>query len=148
MIPLSTDDAQKWCLDRGIALNPHGRPDIHINAGIERFDIPSDAGQRVALVRDDLQKFTDHDILIWICDYQVWPSSQWEHIFNRFRTSYGITEGLETFPAQWIESGDFDAAISIAVYSVLMLWDCYIISDTTNRLLFYSHDEYGIKTKS
>ena len=148
MITLSTGEAQKWCLDHGIALSPRGIPDLSWGVDFERFKIPSDAGQRVALVRADLQQFKDQTVLIWIGDYQVWPSGQWEHLFNQFRKSYGISDGLNVFPAQLIEPEDFDAAISLAVYSILMLWDCYIIPDSTDRLLFYSHDEYGLKRKS
>jgi hypothetical protein len=31
---------------------------------------------------------------------------------------------------------------TIAVYAVLMLWDCYVIADD-GRWLYYSHDECG-----
>ena len=35
-----------------------------------------------------------------------------------------------------------DVAKSIAIYAVLMLWDCYVITDK-GTWLFYSHDEWG-----
>ena len=147
MVALSTNEAQKWCLEHRVVLTPRGVPDLSSRGHIERFDIPSDAGQRVAMVRGHLELFKNHSILIWISEYDVWTSGQWRHLFDQFRKSYGITEELELKPAHLISATDFNSAISVAVYSVLMLWDCFFCTESTSDCLFYSHDEYGIKTK-
>jgi hypothetical protein len=57
--------------------------------------------------------------------------------------SYGIEAPLIAAPAHRIPKAEFDAVVSIVVYSVLMLWDCYILSASGHSFLFYSHDEYG-----
>ena len=67
---------------------------------------------------------------------------QWHHLFRRFRPSYGCADDLIKKPAHLIDREDMDAAVSIGVYAILMLWNCYVISDT-GKWIFYSHDEFG-----
>ena len=63
MKSLTLEDARKWCAENGVALNERGLPSRLPNA--VQFDIPSDAGQRVALVKSQLEHFQDcKEILI------------------------------------------------------------------------------------
>jgi hypothetical protein len=83
------------------------------------------------------------EICVWLYDWSVWPSGQWEHLFHRFRASYGITEDIMSRPAHHVRPEEFEAATSIAIYSILMLWDCHVLGASGRPFLFYSHDEYG-----
>jgi len=132
-----------WCEAHGFALDERGRP---IQCGSDYFRIPNDAGARVALVKGDLRAFQNEDqICVFIDDWSVWPSGEWMHIFERFRLSYGITEPLIEKSGHIIQKEDFDAVTSLAIYSVLMLWDCYVLGSSGRTFLFYSHDEVGNK---
>ena len=82
------------------------------------------------------------ECLVWLDDWSVWQSGQWHHLFERFRLSYGCDAPLIEKPAHLVEKSDFDAAVSIAVYAVLMLWDCYVIANSGDWI-YYSHDEIG-----
>jgi hypothetical protein len=84
----------------------------------------------------------DSSCLVWLDDWSVWPSGQWHHLFERFRLSYGFHDHLIDMPAHIIDKAEVDAAVSIAVYAILMLWDCYVITDK-GSLVHYSHDEFG-----
>ena len=133
--------AIKWCHERGIPTNSAGLPDLSQLSSVE-FAIPKDAGARTALVKEHMSKLLkDDSCLVWLDNWDVWPSGQWQHLFARFRLSYGCHDSLIDKPAHIIEKPEYDAAISIAVYSVLMLWDCYVITDT--GWAHYSHDEVG-----
>jgi len=132
-----------WCETHGFALDECGRPK---QFGRDSFRIPKDAGERVALVQNDLCAFRNEDqICVIIDDWGVWPSGQWMHIFERFRLSYGISEPLIEKSAHIIQKKDFDALTSLTIYSVLMLWDCYVLGSSGRTFLFYSHDEIGNK---
>ena len=67
----------------------------------------------------------DNSLLVWLDDWSVWPTGQWHHLFDRFRLSYGCDEPLIERPAYLIDKTEFDAAVSIVVYAILMMWDCY-----------------------
>jgi hypothetical protein len=144
MTAIDLPTLKNWCQRRRYALGDHGLPAFRDTEDCETFTIPSDAGQRVALVRNHLGWFAEEDeTCLWLADWSVWPSGQWRHTFDRLRLSYGISEPLVSRPGHLVVKGDFEAAISVAVYSVLMLWDCYVLGSSGMPFLFYSHDEYG-----
>ncbi|MGO8752489.1 MAG: hypothetical protein ACLQNE_41650 [Thermoguttaceae bacterium] len=84
----------------------------------------------------------DSSCLVWLDDWSVWPSGQWHHLLERFRLSYGCQEHLIDKPAHIIDKAEVDAAVSIAIYAILMLWDCYVVADS-GSWVYYSHDEIG-----
>lgn len=146
MTAIDLPTLKEWCQKRGYDLGGRGLPAFRDTDNCETFTIPPDAGQRVALVRTHLAQFSNEDeTCLWLDDWSVWPSGQWHHAFERFRLSYGISEPLISRPGHLVLKGGFEAAISVAVYSVLMLWDCYVLGSSGRPFLFYSHDEYGKK---
>jgi hypothetical protein len=135
-----------WSRAHGYALDDRSLPLLRDSVELESFAIPADAGQRVGLVRGDLRAFhAEAEICVWLHDWNVWPSGQWHPLFERFRESYGITDSLERCPAMLVSGQDFEAAVSVAVYSVLMLWDCHVLGASGRPFVFYSHDEFGRK---
>jgi hypothetical protein len=136
--------AKSWCEAHAFAVNARGLPAM--DGADEGFSIPKDAGARVALVRGHMRAFREEEeVCIWLDDWNVWPSGQWEHLFLRFRLSYDISASLEERPCLLIQKNNFDAAISAVIYSVLMLWDCYVLGASGRQFAFYSHDEVGKK---
>jgi hypothetical protein len=134
-------EAVEWCRRHGCPLNNSGLPAVRHTTDAPHLSIPSDAGKRTALVKDQMSRLAiDNSCLVWLDDWNVWPSGQWHHLFERFRLSYGCPNPLIEKPAHIVEKTEFDAAVSIAVYAVLMLWDCYVITDS-GAWVYYSHDE-------
>ena len=140
---LTKSDAQKWCVENHIPLNDRGLPERL--ASLQQFKIPSDAGQRVALVKSQLENFQFcKEILIWINDWSVWESGERMHIFDKFRQSYGEKRVLGEVPAQLIHKDEYEDGISIVTLAVLFLWDCYVLTKENEEFCFYSHDEFGL----
>lgn len=146
MKTLEHASGRSWCEARGYVFDQRKLPVLRHGDDVEKFAIPPDAGRRVFMVKQQMEVFRKEDeVCIWICDWEVWPSGQWEHLFQRFRLSYGITETLYERSWHLTSQEDFDAALSIAIYSVLMLWDCHVFGASGIPFLFYSHDEIGTK---
>jgi hypothetical protein len=138
--------AEAWAQAHGYELDSRMLPALRDSDEIERFSIPQDAGKRVSIVRGHLRMFeSEEEVCVWIYDWNVWPSGQWHHLFDRFRHSYGITHSLDERPCHLIPRKEFDATISTVVYSVLMLWDCHVLAPSGRPFAFYSHDEFGRK---
>ena len=140
---LSRQDAALWCSQHDVALSDAGlpqRPDM-----TARFKIPEDTQKRVHLVSQGMSAFADTPLyLVWFNDWAVWPSGQRMHIFDRFRMSYGETRPLIDSPGHIFERGEIEDAISFVTLAVLFLWDCYVVTPKGSKLLFFSHDEYGL----
>jgi hypothetical protein len=140
---LSKSDAMRWCADNHFALDDWGLPDCSSPA--TKFDIPVDAQKRVHLVKRFMQEFVNSaSLLVWFNDWMVWESGQWMPLVHRLRTSFGESRKIVEIPAQLFASGEIEDATSFAVIAVLFLFDCYIICPDQRRIVFFSHDEWGI----
>ena len=140
---MTREEAAAWGRTHNIAIDSFGMPAVRDISDATKFAIPADAGQRTQLAREQIGSLAmDSSCLVWLDDWSVWPNMQWHHLFERFRLSYGCAEPLIDRPAHLVGKSEMDAAISMGVYAILMLWDCYVITDTGNWL-FYSHDEWG-----
>ena len=103
MTVLDKSSAQAWCLAHGFLLYDRNLPALRKTGDIDQFSIPQDAGARVALVRGHMQAFQDEDqVCVWVDDWDVWPSGQHWHIFERFRLSYGIAETIASKPCHLV----------------------------------------------
>jgi hypothetical protein len=60
---ITKTEAQEWCRSNSIVLDHFNRPKA--NCETEDFDIPSDAGQRVAMVANQFQIFENEDELLY-----------------------------------------------------------------------------------
>ena len=124
-------------------MDERGRPkylDIDL-----KFEIPPGTGRRVYLVSQALKPFAgEPHVLVWLDDWSVWPSGQRMHVFDRFRMSYGETRQLIDSPGHLFDRTEIEDAISFVTIAALFLWDCYVVSPGQSRLLYLSHDEYGV----
>jgi hypothetical protein len=83
-------------------------------------------------------------LLVWVANWDVWPSGQRMHVFDRFRMSYGETRLLNHSPGHVFDKDEIEDAISFVTLAVLFLWDCYVVTPKRSKFLFFSHDEYGL----
>jgi hypothetical protein len=83
-------------------------------------------------------------LLVWYDDWMVWESGQWMPLVLRLRRSYGEARKLIDIPAQLFGDGEIEDATSFAVIAVLFLFDCYVICPEQGRMIYFSHDEWGL----
>jgi hypothetical protein len=139
----STQEAVAWCQMHHVALSHHSLPD-RSDADLQ-FKIPRDAQKRVHLIDHVMETFGEESlILVWFDDWSVWPSGQRMHIFDRFRASYGETRRLIDSPAHLFDHAEIQDAVSFVTIAALFLWDCYVVNPGRTKMLFLSHDEYGV----
>jgi hypothetical protein len=140
---LSPKEAAAWCHTHDVALSDHGLPE-RSDADL-KFEIPCDAQKRVYLVGRAMEAFADEpSYLVWFDDWSVWPSGQRMHVFDRFRLSYGETRRLIDSPGHVFDRKEIEDATSFVTIAALFLWDCYVVSPGRSRMVYLSHDEYGL----
>jgi hypothetical protein len=145
---LSKEQTTAWCSRHEIDLNDRGLPDLSGSSTI-KFEIPADAQQRVTLVSRETGAFCREPLfLVWFRDWAVWPSGQRMQVSDRFRLSYGETRSLVDSPGHVFGRDEIEDAISYVTLAVLFLWDCYVVAPKGGKLLFFSHDEFGLKNFS
>jgi hypothetical protein len=143
MKPLSRQETTLWCQSHRISLSEGGLPE-RSDADL-KFKIPGDAQKRVYLVSQAMKAFDKEPMfLVWFDDWSVWPSGQRMHVFDRFRMSYGETRRLIESPGHVFDQTEGEDATSFVTIAVLFLWDCYVVNPSRSKLLYFSHDEYGV----
>jgi hypothetical protein len=77
MRALTKSEACEWCVAHHIPLDKRQLPQPNFAESQGRdFKIPSDAGQRIALLSRLFQDIpTDQEILLWFTEWGIWPSS-------------------------------------------------------------------------
>jgi hypothetical protein len=114
MLVLSNEETVLWCREHEIPLSDRELPERSDLS--EKFKIPEDAQKRVYLVSETMAAFKVEPLfLVWFHNWDVWPSGQRMHVFERFRMSYGESRGV-------LKS----------------------LGHIFGKLLFFSHDEYGL----
>jgi hypothetical protein len=146
---LTDDECAAWCREHGYpvtANGAYGRPaplvDEHFN--LVRLALPDDAGRRVSLARDVIRRVSQRDdLLLWIDQWDIWPSSQHPPLFTRFRQAFGETRPLIAAPGHHFEQGQFDDGLSVLIFAMLFSWDCHVLSASRGPVFFTCHDEWS-----
>jgi hypothetical protein len=109
------------------------------------FDIPVDAGARVALARAVWSAVGggQPEAMLWVTDWSVWPSSEHMPLAAAVRRGLGEERSVQEAPGFLAMLGEDDQALSVLVTAVLFLWDCWLLAPNGRLAAFFSHDEFG-----
>jgi hypothetical protein len=148
---LTYSECAKWCSPRdfptrhieGYVVGPYPNitsPPFHF----VEFTIPADSGQKVAFGRF-LYSLVEPapELLFWLGDWAVWPSSQHMPLFARLRQALGESRPLIEAPGHLLTPDEADDAVSILVVSLQFVWNCHILTSSGRDAVFVSHDDIG-----
>ena len=146
---LTYNECAEWCSRRsyptrqidGYVVGPD--PDIQSPPfHLVEFPPPVDSGRKVAFARF-LQSLIDPapELLYWLGDWAVWPSSQHMPLFSRFRQALGEHRPLIEAPGHLLTPDEADDAISILIVSLQFVWNCHVLTASGRDVIFVSHDD-------
>ncbi|MCE9544271.1 MAG: hypothetical protein K8T25_01915 [Planctomycetia bacterium] len=148
---LTYSECANWCSLRsiptkdieGYIVGPH--PDLQSPPFfMVEFKPPTDSGRKVALARFLLSLLDPApEMLFWLGDWAVWPSSQHMPLFTRFRQAVGERRPLIEAPGHLLTPDENDDGISILTISLEFIWDCHVLTASGRDAIFVSHDEWG-----
>jgi len=141
---LTREASAEWCAANGYEADPDGPTRLRDPA--DKFEIPSDAGHRVALARllwDSVASSTPQ-VLLWVTEFGVWPSGEHRPLAESARAAWGAPGPLAAYPGQLVALSEHDDGLSGLVLATLFLWDCWLLSAGGARSAFVSHDEFGV----
>ena len=142
---LTREASAEWCAAHGFHVEP-GRGNPRQPRGLtQEFEIPSDAGRRVALARllwESVAASAPH-ALLWVTEFGVWPSCEHRPLAESARFAWGAPGPLAAFPGQLVALSEHDDGPSGFVLAILFLWDCWLLPAGGSRAAFVSHDEFG-----
>lgn len=143
---LNPESCRKWCVDNGLSVESGSGFPQQPNGLTEQFEIPSDAGARVALARmlwETVAASAPYSLL-WVTEYGIWPSGEHRPLAESARVSWGAPGPLAAYPGQLVALGEQEDGLSGLVLALLFLWDCWLLPAGASQAAFVSHDEFGI----
>ena len=130
-----------WLSDRGFP-NPVGKNLLPGFIGPLSFRIPADSGEKTALSRKLISYLdTDDEMLLWINEWGIWPSSENINLFDGFRRSLGEYSSLKEKPGHIFSRSDIETIESLLSMVLYFFWGAILISSTGNIIVKISHDE-------
>ena len=149
MRTLSDEECLRWLDSRGLSAAKYPTADAVFTAipfeefTSLRYTLPQDSGRKVALSRAIFRQMkVESNILVWIRNWMVWPSSSHVPLLLRLRQSLGCQRSLEEAAGHLFEASEIDDACSFQILSILFIWDCLLFEGTGRLVCFTSHDEY------
>ena len=147
---LSDSECVAWCVQHGYATREStDEPsptilDFESDFHFVDFNFPNDSGKKVWLART-LYSLLDSaaELLIWLDDWDVWPSSQHMPLFRRFRESLGEHRPLIETPGHLLVPTEAEDGVSILIVALQFIWNCHVLSGSGREAVFVSHDEHG-----
>lgn len=145
---LTRDACGVWCGQHGYRLRDYGLgvlyPDLlDRRYGTVSYLLPSDSGRKVALAKQILDRLeAPPEMLLWLREWEVFPSCGHVPVIVRFREACGTTAPLDETPGHVAAWEERDDALSILVMSLEFCWDCFVLSSEGDTIIFVSHDEF------
>jgi|GEM_PF-2067399 len=148
---LTYSESAEWCAKRGFSTRQREgyvvgpEPDLTSPPfHFVEFKPPVDSGNKVFFARW-LYSLVDSspELLLWIGDWAVWPSSQHMPLFDRFREGFGERRPLIEAPGHILTPQEAEDSVSIIAVALFFIWDCHILAASGRDAVFVSHDEVG-----
>jgi hypothetical protein len=146
---LTTSECAVWCTGHGYRLlqgdrGENGFLDVGSNTSNSVvFDLPRDSGAKVAIARMVAALMaTPPEVLLWLRNWDVWPSSGHQPLMTRLRQALGEVRPLGEAPGHLLVPGEAADGLSVLVISMCFFWDCAVLPSAGGSFFFTSHDEY------
>ena len=142
---LTYAECAAWCVAHDypiIEVDHYGRPAPAVLNSYLHFPLvyPEDSGRKVQLSRNVVSRLlTSGELLLWIGDWAVWPTSQHMPLFTRFRQAFGETRPLIEAPGHVVGVEQLEDAVSVLTVAMLFFWDCHVFTSRDPDLFSSRH---------
>ncbi len=134
----TNEESESWLSERQ-RQKPDSRPGMHV----ERINYPREP-YRVFFIAHWIAIELTHrrPALLWITEWDIWPSSENWHLYYKLRQTYGDPRLLRDAPGHLFLEHETEDLASFLQLSMLNGWGGYILTDANYVNAFSSHDEY------
>jgi len=138
MIMMTKEETLKWLIDHNINEN-----NLLINYEKKYSKkIPADSGVKNYLAKEISSVYNKNDILLYINEFGIFPSSENMYLFDGYRKSIGVNSNIYEKPTHIInqnENIDFYCILGMILYFFM---GCIIIPiNNQDEIIEISHDE-------
>ena len=140
----TTSECEEWCQKFGVPLDEQRRPTRELVYRHRlRCDFPSSHTQLLwfsSCIESSLQP--RDTCLLWVTDFDIFPSSENHHLYYRLRQSYGDLRLLNEAPGHLCLKHETPEVVTLVQLSILFGWDVHLIPTVGYGRAFVCHDEW------
>lgn len=119
------------------------KPDSAAGLAMQHVDYPDEPYRIFALAHWIASSITYRmDVLLWITEWDIWPSSENWHLYYKLRQGYGDLRLLHEAPGHLFLAHESEDLASFLQIAMLNGWGGYVLPHAPYVSAFFSHDEY------
>ncbi len=119
------------------------KPDQEAGLSVARIDYPPEPHKVFYVAHWIATSLTYRKpALLWITEWDIWPSSENWHLYYKLRTSYGDHHLLHEAPGHLFLEHEAEDLASFLQLAMLNGWGGYVLTQADYANAFFSHDEY------
>ncbi len=142
MTTLDRAKAIGWLSSKGVTRSK-GRYVIEEPMRKATYPIPTDSGKKTVIARELARQLGRFDeVMLWIDEFGIWPSSENWYLFDMFRRSLGERKHLHERPGHIFTAGDFDAVFGLLSMVLYFNWGAVLAPSSGTLVVRISHDEF------
>jgi len=132
------EECDTWLSERQ-RRKPDLMPDVHV----ERIQYPPEP-YRIFFVAHWIASVLTYrkPALLFVTEWDVWPSSENWHLYYKLRQTYGDNRLLHDAPGHLFLEHEAEDLASFLQISMLNGWGGYVLTEANYVNAFFSHDEY------
>jgi len=113
------------------------------DAVVERVNYPTEPHRIFALAHWIASSLTYRmPSLLWLTEWNIWPSSENWHLYYKLRHSYADLRLLPEAPGHLFLEHESEDLTSFLQIAMLNGWGGYVLTHANDVNVFFSHDEY------
>lgn len=141
MYTLTLQQIKEWLAHNGLSIT-EGTLQENEYKLISTYRIPEDSGRKTALAKIIAEFFKkDTEVLLWINEYGIWPTSEDVNLFLGFRKSLGENSMLYEKPGHLFSGDEIATIVSLLAIVFYFIWGAVIVSVKNKFMIKISHDE-------
>jgi hypothetical protein len=145
MIILTESECVQWAKRYKVKLDERSLP-LRCNGHPHRLRLkfPSSYTKMLHVARRiEAVLYINSQCLLWVTDWEIWPSSENWQLFYRYRQSYGNNKLLSDAPGHLCLSHERPEIVTLLWLGMLQGWDLHIFPDNAwSNCIFISNDEW------
>ncbi len=137
---LTEEEVRNWMLEKAININ---NEEYFIGYNVIHSErIPNDSGKKNYISKQLSKLDFGKKYLLYINEYNIWPSSENMDLFIGYRKFIGINGMLSESPGHLLQFSEKSELYCMLCMILYFYWGALLISEDVGKIIRISHDEY------
>lgn len=134
-------DGKEWLDSLGVNLIRNDSEGESVSSAV--YLLPKDSGRKTALAHLLIhQIFSDKALIFVLLEHGIWPSSENEFLFFKYRGSVSEEKDIDEYPFHYAEPQEAIYIEGLFALCLYFIWGAALLDDRGDVVIEISHDEW------